>query len=755
MKRVDPRVDPIADLYMRDTPSAEIVPDEAGNIIYFAEDELERINDYIGRELDDAIKFSKNRWDRALANYRVYEGENESGESLADGDLVVTIAKRDANQIISWMVQTMLGRKPYASAIPHDYGTVQVVVPHDQFGQVMTEASVEEVADGLSTLLNYYLEHKLNYREILTTIVTDCVIGMAPAILKVCYDYDEYETSVGGFEQTGSPFEEDGKIYTPVILDPRKRKIEMTGGSEYKILPISTLNWVMPNGCDDIQSAPWVAERIPRITPMDMRIGISSGKYTLGKQRPLTSEEVERIVYGRPPDDSEAPFGQMLKDRESDKPAEDQDTFEVWLTWPVLIGIDPETDEPNIVVAEIFTHYHYSARAGLFFRENPYIHKKRPFVATFFRKRPHQFSSSSIVEDVLPYQKLVTSLFKLQIQNGVQATLKAFLVRRGSEAHQCLIRASDEGGIKPGDFITFVSREEIEPFQTGGSLGTLKDEIQFANDEAQRLTGVNEIDRGFVPDRTAEATIKRIHEQSKMQASMALESIRYSMSEVFTMFLQMLQQYAPSGRQIPVYDPRKRAIIDATIAMPVDMIEDQFSFTVTATSEDQTREAEVERETAAYTLIEKDTKFLIEAVPTMLGPSVPPVFQEFLKFLVNRDQDHLKRVLGTYRKDADLSVLNPEEVDSLLNMARQAQISAQQTAVAAQGAQSSGPPPPPGGPNATRRQSGPGGVTPPGPGGPQVPPGAGPPSPPQPGGAVPEAGVPGPGGGGPPQEPGI
>lgn len=676
MEQVNHRNDPVSALLDGSGASAIIQKDAYGNDrVVFTPEERERFRQYLADELRDGIEASKERWNKTRERIRVYEGKDKDGEAKST---IIPIAKRNANQIISYIVQSILGRTPIASAKPQDYGMMEVVFPTPT-GPVMDEASIEEVAQGLEDLLQDTLDTRIDFRGPLTDWVTDIVIGAGVPMLKWCYEKVETNVLVPNVKAT--PIAAKGKTANAkkAMILPFHKEISVLKGCPHKVYAVSDLNLVYPADTMDVQDTPWLAERLPRLDAMAMHTKIQSGYFDFGLPdgEEASPELVKRVIQGKPADAADNPQ-RNPDDDGKELPRDYQDAYEVYAYWPI------RDESGKITIHSLECGFHLGAEELLCVKLLPYGHKLRPYTPGFYRKKPHEFESGSVVEDMEPFQDLTSSIFRLEIQNAVQSALKGYIVRRGSPAHQDLERKRAKGGMKPGDFITVADVQgEILPFQTGGSQASLFPVLNLAMSEADRVVNLSESDRGDIPNRTAAATVAKIHEQSTMQRAMALESVRSSLSLGFYMLLENIRQYSPAGETLATYDPRKRAMQERAISMPTGAINEKFRIVVNASSQDQTKDAERERLTIDYNMIVGSNAQVLQNAAALFNPQTTEPYERIIKFCLEREENALERLLALHRNDAETATLDKMEIEAILQAKREALAQQQQMAAPA------------------------------------------------------------------------
>ncbi|HSG27500.1 MAG TPA: hypothetical protein VLA34_03395 [Candidatus Krumholzibacterium sp.] len=376
--------------------------------------------------------------------------------------------------------------------------------------------------------------------------------------------------------------------------------------------------------------------------------------------------------------------------------------------------------------------FHLESRTLLSLYKAHYNHGLRPYVPFLQRPHAHEWQSGSTVEDLAVIQKLISKLFHITIRNGIQAITKAYKVKMGSPSWTSMLNIEKTGGIKPGQVIGVGAMDEVEPFQTGGTLGTLSPEIGFLDQQRRELSVVPE--HKNIPNRTPTGTVNAIMSESKAQGAETLNNVRDGLSSMFRMLIQTAQQFSEYGETVPSQNEKTRQIQEHILYFPSQLIGEQFAFEVTATSDEDTIDSKKEAWMMNLRLINEQNEISAKKVLEMLNAKTPPFVAEVYKQSVLRGEYGLQKLLSLSERDADIFTWDDEELSAMMQ-AKMEFVKEQEAKQAAEAAAQKGQPnagqgaPPGGGP-----------VPPPGPGQPPV---GGPPGPvPQPGMAGPPAGPP-------------
>lgn len=635
-----------------------------------------RLDAYISEELEAAIKDSEETWNRALKNRKAFNAMSDRDELLT-----IPICKRDALQQIAWTYNTLTRKKPIVSVTPDEPGEMQVIVPQevdDPFlgkriePKAMTLTSEDE-AKGLEDLLQFKLLKRQDFKKKLATVVSDCIKGETPTYLKVHYCRDEKVVRQREIVEEPVRTEEGVTVATKKALRVVDKRVPIGESARIDCVPV--YNIAMVADALDPEEAPLVGEKKYQDSTA-LRAKISSGEYNLAPA--YGSEECEALLRRRGSvydADSSSKGLASVSGSMANAPREMHDVWHVKFYFPAkLIDINPETgeEESRIEVLSLCGDYHRAARTALSAYLNPYWHGGRGLFPFFQRQSTHQFVGESTVEDVAPFQRLASAIFHSQLANARQANMKAYLVRRGSAAWSWF----DQNEVRPGSRIPFDDEKDVQPYQIGSDFRSMEPELSLVFSEAARLTNVGDYDRNLANiSRTSTSTFMASQESGKQQPSMVLDLMREGLSRVLTAYVQVLQQFSPYGEQIPFQDEKTKAAISKAVYFPREAITTQFGFTITASAEDQSQEAEFEQNMMLLQQIEEDNQSSAQLLALILQPGTPPPVQKLYTKMLARKQFALGNVIP--RQDKEKYILDTETVEDVLAALNQMMAEAQ------------------------------------------------------------------------------
>lgn len=628
------RDDPVLGLIESGVQTATIEEGEDGyQRVNFTPEGKLHIEQYLDEEHTLAEIDYKAVIDEAMRCERIYEGMSD-GEEL----LTIPIAKRDANQIIAYLVNRIWNKDPVFTVTPEEQRQFkmlnptgpQMPLPNGQTAPAsrLTMAWSDEVAKNLERLVEHKVRKRLPFLEVLTNVTQQMVKGVAPAWVKVAY-----ERRMRTVRQTRVHDLGDGWVVPYGTED-----VEVPMGDPHKLVFRNAPDVLLPADSMDEQEAPWISEAIP-MDSMTLRHKASSGEYD------LTDDELAEVLKATE-DLSEVrrqrDYAKIDK-REAKKPRNLHNTREVWAYWPIV------QEDGEVGIYSLCLHYHRKAKKLLKAYINPNQHGLRPYVPFFQRRRADRFSGGSCVQDVAPFQKVISVAFHLQLNNAAQANMVAFLVRQGSAAWNWLSKHK----VGPGGMVAMQQKGEVEPFRLGTDYRSMAEEINFANNEATKVTTVTDADRD-VPNRTAVGTTQLVQDARQQQINSVLEMTRYQWGKVAKFLVQQMQQYDIYGDTIPFQDPRTKQVTMLALRMPIETISDQFTFLLSASSEDDTKDQRFMRLLQAQKVLRETRRESITNMGPMFAPQSPPAVRKVLMHSIVAEEDlagEMIELVGVVNRD--------------------------------------------------------------------------------------------------------
>jgi hypothetical protein len=464
-------------------------------------------------------------------------------------------------------------------------------------------------------------------------------------------------------------------------------------------------------GEHDAQTASALFEKRPH-SNSDLWQGIKANRYDFCREDREQGPDPEQIkkVLGMSENLQESDIAAQLAQidrRVANDPQKRHDVREVWFFYPIKRTVETQAPPDPLAVDELGQPLppktiqtdtieirslcgtlHVRSKTWLNLYVNPYWHGKRPYIPFFMRKRPHRFSGASSVGDIAPLQKLVSQIFHLQIQNGVQQNVKLFLIRNNTITWRWFEKRA--GRVAPGDRVPFDDPTDVAPVQLGSPVQSMASEITFLSGEADRLA----VERDYtdIPGRTPAATMAQFESMAKMQPQAILRGIRRRISDAVVMYLQTVAQFH-QYQTIPFLDPQTNSTVKKLIGFPRETIENHFAFDVTATGDDDTPQAKIEKTTLLLQQTDMANESTLKLMMIALDPMQPPPSRAFAKTLLVRREQLYGDLVQAQRPDwAKFAITEQMVVDMMM----QADQIAQQQALAQAGADNGQNVPPPG-----------------------------------------------------------
>jgi hypothetical protein len=560
--------------------TGELITDESGyQRARFANPEA--INKLYAKLIADTLRDYKRIDKRRDANLDAHEGLPERGEMI-----MLKVALRDTNQQLAWILSTLFKKKPFITIRPLEVGHTKILSMNEAGQMEEKEVSTIEEAEALQALLDFYLTEKIHIKKVIRPWLTEMLQdGNRPPLLKVVHD-DLPTPKMQRLNLNAVEGDTSGKlrrINTAPLLSDIKNK------PRTRIEAVPADRFYLPPPYADIQTAPLAFQDFECDTAT-LKSNLATGpngeppKWDLAGL-PMDDDVLDRLINGY---GDGADKRKVTDAREASDPTRTHRLFETWMYLP-FAATDAASGTPVFEWHSFCGIFHEAGQMFLTVYDNPAFTKLRPFIPGYIQQKPHSFAGWSPTENVAPYQRLMSTLFHLQIQNMVQQNIKVYLARDTSVTYKFLKNPKNK--LRPGLIIPFEKKDDYDSHQLGSPIQSMASEISFLNLEAEKITVVTQFDRGQIPNRTPNQTVETIEELAKMQPAMYLDCIREAIGEAAKLFLQTLIQYNHEGLTIPFRDPDTAQIIARVINFPIELITEQFAFEVTATADDMTPEA--------------------------------------------------------------------------------------------------------------------------------------------------------------------
>jgi hypothetical protein len=686
----------IDELIDREEDSGVIIPDPINGYdrVIPADDVLQRMIDAYCLAIEQTDADYVPQIKRLDLNEKAYDAEHVETSDV----ITLPTVKRIVNQQASWEATAILSKDPYITIRPLDGGeyelpwkiTGQEPVPPSA-GQAFAgmppqqtfqtkKVSSEDAAKLYQRFLQYKLTEDVKFEELVEETSYAIKIGETPNWWKISYNPAVRYAKQKKFIQASKGVQVIGLEET-----------EIRDRSAVGIEARSFRNITMPVTENDEQRSPWLQERTP-LKSLEIWEGLKQGKYDLCMQPgadgqpaeiPLSDIRTLLNLAENPNDRPENLTQAAIEDRVASQPEFEHDVRTLWFFYPLKrTKVDPQTGQKKRVIEmrSLCATVHLKARRFLNLYVNPYWHGKRPYVPFFERKKPHRFTGTTTAGDVAPIQSLISSIYHAQINNLVQQNVKVFLIRKDSVTWNFLSAQSNK--LTPGMKIPYDDKDDVNPVQLGAPVASMAQEIGFLDGQAARLAVTSDFDLGQnIPNRTPAATVSQVEQLAKVQPVSVLRAMRRSIARAMKMYLTTVAQFH-AYEEIPFLDPETKQTISLLIGFPREIIDQHFSFHVTATGDEDSKQARFEKAGLAIKQIDDANETALKLMPMVLDPEQPPHVQAFATFCLLRREALVEEVISDFRLDTSRFVITPSLLTTLQEQAKE--WAAQQAAAAAQ-----------------------------------------------------------------------
>lgn len=645
--------------------SGVLVPDENGySRAIFTETTREALKKAFKSITEATLNDYKPIDARRDANLKAYEAKTEPGQAI-----ILPVVKRDVNQQLAWHLDAIFGKKPPFTATALDNDPIEILVDEgDGQGARIVMMPGDEYAKQLQETVNYYLLHKIGFKKTARTWILSLLQdGNRPPILKVIYE--ERDRKVGGWNVVRR---EDNSIER-IEKDPIFRIVK--DGEPTRIEAVPGEKFFVPLPYDDIQHAPFVFQEFEEdaVTTKDK---IARGIYDFCKADEPDQNDVDMVISGCRTVDEVARW--RADGRVPIDPLKTGRFYELWFDYPFAEPASmepsaieesegeagPEKDSIETRMVPFCAVIHAQTGTWMNCYENFRWDRKRPFFAGRQQDRPHSFSAYSTAENVAPFQKLMTMLFNAQLENIAVSNVATFGFRENSAT----ARFFKNGDVKlrPGLKYPFTERDDIRIEPLGQPVNSMSGEIGFLNAEAEKMSVVNDSDRGEVPNRTPVGTVQAIDTQAKMQPKMWLDNIRDTISEVIESFVRTLAQFNPGGVRVPFRDPVMADGVEIkTVGFPIEWREGMFAFSITATGDEQTSQALITEGLMLGAEVSKYAGEQMQIIGASFKPDTPPPLTSLAMSWMRGRRNMLADVLRHANKKPDNYLATEQEIATL------------------------------------------------------------------------------------------
>lgn len=388
---------------------------------------------------------------------------------------------------------------------------------------------------------------------------------------------------------------------------------------------VSLFDFLVPASALDVQSSPWVSERVLLSWPQYLN-RVREGIYlpnprleawqsqTRGSHVLEHLMQLDNFVQGTP------------------------DKMEFWECWTQydIEGVG----EPRAIVATLHLPTWSVARIDF----NPYISQEYPYERARFLRQEKRFYGIGMVEMLEQFQDEVTAMHNQRIDSGTLANSAMFKGRRGV--------VNEDEPIFPGRWFILDDMNDIDVMNMGSAkLDTTVQNENITMDYAKRRSGVNEHVAGhFAPSigyATAHTNIQQL-QQATQRFDQTLREIRGAVSGAVVRCVELYQQFDRPGRAYTVLGERDGEILQRFIEFPIEMIRDGVAIEVTATSASLNKEVEIRTNTILMQMVSQFYKEVIDGLMLAFTPGLPPQLQAIIFQMIQGGTILMRRILDAH-----------------------------------------------------------------------------------------------------------
>lgn len=456
------------------------------------------------------------------------------------------------------------------------------------------------------------------------------------------------------------------------VYEWRETQTALTGGSpqtlqqvirrivkdnpEVKRTPLA--NFYVPATANDIQEAPWCAERLS-LTWGQLESRVRAGIYTndfMAKIGAYFRAQQPSTPYQR--------YETVQQELDNFLPS-NREVFELFEFWTDY-DIDG-TGEPVSVVCTIHEPTMSYARADY----NPFFHQEKPYSVARFLRQEGRFYGIGLCEILEQIQDVVSALECQRLDNGTIRNTAIFKTRKGSGIRE------DEP-IWPGRIFTVENMTDLEPMQMGYEAQPTLEAEQFILNYGQRRSGVSAYTAGgagqpAISYSAATTTIAML-QQGRLRLDQALREIQSALSETGQRVVELLQQFNQGGKPYLVMGDKDGSVVEQVLTMPLDTIRLGVSVKVTATNSQLNRETKIRTDQIIYGLVLQFYQQLSQAMTVVVNPQVPFPLRQLMQQMIDGGTILMRRILDAYgtqdldRIIPDLDALNAtiQQLDAAL-----------------------------------------------------------------------------------------
>lgn len=556
---------------------------------------------YIRTEVQQALndrQLLESRWNRFLAAYRALpEQEVKKFPFEGAANLTLPVIATDVDTVYSRLMGLLFAADNFWSCRPLNPQSITYAPRIQEFLQWAQDAEL----DVYNAAADFTLEL--------------CKLGTG--ILKTRYTRESKR--VYQFRETDQGVVE--RITTMLVKD------------HPVIQHVSLFDFLIPASSNDIQSAPWCAERI-RLTYGQYRNRVAAGLY---RDIGLTPS------WARDNGGIQNQILQQLDAYQSSK-GDTIDLWEVWLDYDIS-GLG----DPQAIVCTIHLPTLRVCRIDF----NPFFNQEKPYSVARYLRQEKRFYGIGLCEMLDQFQDEVSTMHNQRLDNATLANSTMFKARKGIGIRQ------DEP-VFPGRWFLLDNLEDVQTLQVGQRYDSTTQYEEMTLSYARARTGVTDYisgaDNPSIGYGTATTAVQMLREGTK-RFDQILRECRRCFGSVGRQALELYQQFNQNGKEYLAMGQADGEIVHRILQFPLELIRTSVGVELTATSANLNKEVQIRTNQLIMQMVMQFYQQIMTGVSYMVNPQVPPEIRQLAAEMVQGGTILMRRILDDYGiQDADMLI---------------------------------------------------------------------------------------------------
>lgn len=653
-----------------DKASGEFELDTKGYLrLYPSKEKLAYLNQWIGKELDLAEENHRARFDECAKNVETYKPivtqlMNDGGRAI----LPSPIARTPADNVIASTVNRVTSATPiiafdayfeedYPVIVPVDANDIReagtVAIADDVSGMVPTPTliSSEDLARNFEHGMEFKNRERLDFFGHFHRVVQDCVIGASPVYWKT-FAKPKKRTIIAP------------KLALPFVDVDDEEEREVSGEIvQWQIVPYNDV--LRPNLDQSMDDLEWVSERNHELkTPSDIERAFVDEELHLVKDE----EECAAFCAARSMlavDDPKVRTDATTKKYDPQPPADICDVHDVWFY--AYLKIKTEKDQKPVVRRfSLMGPYHRGRRQFMAIFNNPYNHQRRilePFT---------QFLDGSSTVGISRHaQQLQTHLTQNEVQSAFHANNPLYWYNPDSYETARFFSKRDEP-LHAGTFVPGKEGVDWGLVRGGFEHYSLLGLMQWNAGTNQDAAHSSDYEQGNrVVSHTSPQVVGAMLDKGGQNQILFLSLLNRGVQRVMRLYLETARQFQPMGENIPVRDPKTKALIMVPFRYPIGEVLDNFRISLTAAEEAVSRERDPDQMDRALQQHQQFSAFFAQVMQAMRDHNSTPEDMALLRKMLAGALELYERIIATTRADVRKFDLMPE-VDRVIEQKQKA-----------------------------------------------------------------------------------